>query len=123
MDHYDRPIRQVRARRFAPTVEGLETRQLLTFFSPYWYSSSYSYNQLSYQAAVVRHEYDTYVSGLKRLELASQATPAEYLALRDDARASPRRRPRRISRMPPRSTRPWRSRSSSIAPLVRLARK
>jgi hypothetical protein len=87
MDRYDRPTRKGHVRHLAPTLEGLESRQLLSFFSPYWYSSSYSSNQLYYQAAVVRHEYDTYVSGLKQLELASQATPAEYLALRDDARA------------------------------------
>jgi hypothetical protein len=77
MDRYDRPRRQ------APSVEGLEGRRLPSFFGTY----STSYNQVSYQAAIVRHQYDQYVSELKRLELASQATPAEYLALRDDARA------------------------------------
>jgi hypothetical protein len=77
MNRYDRPRRQ------APSVEGLEGRRLPSFFGAY----STSYNQVAYQAAIVRHEYDQYVSELKRLELASQATPAEYLALRDDARA------------------------------------
>jgi hypothetical protein len=83
MDRHDRPHRQDRHHRFGPSVEALETRRLPSFFSPYGYSS----NQLYYQASVVRHEYDTYVSELKRLELQSQATPAEFLALRNDARA------------------------------------
>jgi hypothetical protein len=83
MDRYERTRRQSRTHRLAPSVEGLEGRQLPSFFGAY----SYSYNQVSYQASIVRHEYDQYVSELKRLELASQATPAEYLALRDDARA------------------------------------
>jgi hypothetical protein len=83
MNRHDRPDRQIRRHRFGPAVEALETRQLLSFFSPYGNSS----NQLYYQASVVRHEYDQYVSELKRLELQSQATPAEYLALRNDARA------------------------------------
>ncbi len=82
MDRHDRPNRQVRQHHFGPSVEALESRQLLSFFSPYGYSS----NQLYYQASVVRHEYDQYVSELKQLELQSQATPAEYLALRNDAR-------------------------------------
>jgi hypothetical protein len=83
MNRYDCPNRHIRQHRFGPIVEALETRRLLSFFSPYGYSS----NQLYYQASVVRHEYDQYVSELKRLELQSQATPAEYLALRNDARA------------------------------------
>jgi hypothetical protein len=83
MNHHDRPYRQECRRRFGPSVEGLETRQLPSFFALYSYSS----NQLAYQASVVRHEYDQYVSELKRLELQSQATPAEFLALRNDARA------------------------------------
>jgi hypothetical protein len=85
MDRYDRPHRHDRDRRFAPSVEGLESRRLPSFFYPN--SSSSYYNQVYYQAEVVRHEYDQYVGELKRLELASQATPAEYVALRDDARA------------------------------------
>jgi hypothetical protein len=84
MDRYDRLHRQSRTHRRIRSAEGLEGRQLPSFFAPY---SSYSYNQVNYQASIVRHEYDTYVGGLKRLELASRATPAEYLALRDDARA------------------------------------
>jgi hypothetical protein len=83
MDRYGRLHRQSRTRRRIPSVEGLEGRQLPSFFAPY----AYSYNQVNYQASIVRHEYDTYVGGLKRIELASRATPAEYLALRDDARA------------------------------------
>jgi hypothetical protein len=85
MNRYDRPHRHDRDRRRRLSVEGLEGRRLPSVLAPY--SSSYYYNQAYYQAQVVRHEYDQYVSELKRLELASQATPAEYLALRDDARA------------------------------------
>jgi hypothetical protein len=85
MNRYDRPHRQDRDRRLGPSIEALESRRLPSVIFPS--SSSSYYNQVSYQAAIVRHEYDQYVSELKRLELASQATPAEYLALRDDARA------------------------------------
>ena len=80
MDRHDRRDRQRRPHQFAPSVEGLEGRQLPSLFGT-------SSNQIAYQASIVRHEYDQYVGELKRLELASQATPAEYLALRDDARA------------------------------------
>ncbi len=73
--------RHARFHRRTPIVENLEERRLPSFFG-----SSYS-NQVYYQAQIVRHEYDQYVSEVKRLELASRATPAEYLALRDDARA------------------------------------
>jgi hypothetical protein len=83
MDRHERSNRRNRARAFANSVEILESRRLRSVFAPY----SYSYNQVNYQASIVRHEYDTYVGALKRIELASQATPAEYLALRDDARA------------------------------------
>jgi hypothetical protein len=83
MGRYDRPNRRRRSRGSTPSIEGLETRRLPSLFGAFSYSS----NQVAYQAAVVRHEYDQYVSELKRLELASRATPAEYLALRDDARA------------------------------------
>jgi hypothetical protein len=41
----------------------------------------------SYANAVAKHAYDQFVSELRRIELDSQATPAEFLALRDDARA------------------------------------
>jgi hypothetical protein len=85
MNRYDRPHPQGRVRRLTPYIESLETRRLPSVFGGY--SSSYYYNQAYYQAQVVRHEYDQYVSELKRIELASQATPAEYVALRDDARA------------------------------------
>jgi hypothetical protein len=81
-------------RRLAPGIEGLETRQLLSLFPPI---SSYSLfpgatsfgsnQQLAARAAIVRHEYDQYVGEVKALELKSQATPEELLALRDDARA------------------------------------
>jgi hypothetical protein len=80
MDRHDRRRRQGRPHRFAASVEGLEGRELPSLFGT-------SSNQIAYRASIVRHEYDQYVGELKRLELASQATPAEYLALRDDARA------------------------------------
>ncbi len=82
MRRHDRQDRKTHAHRMLPTAESLEGRLLPSFYG----SSSY-YNQTSYQASIVRHEYDQYVSEVKRIELASQATPAEYLALRDDARA------------------------------------
>ncbi len=71
----DRPRR--RDRRFSLSLEGLEGRQLLSAYN----------QQLAAQAAIVRHEYDQYVGEVKTLELKSQATPSELLALRDDARA------------------------------------
>jgi hypothetical protein len=85
MNRYDRLNRQGCLHRLIPSVEGLESRRLPSLFASY--SSSSYYNQVSYQAEIVQHEYDQYVSELKRIELASQATPAEYLALRNDARA------------------------------------
>jgi hypothetical protein len=48
---------------------------------------STSSQQFNSRVAFVRHEYDQCVGELKSLELASQATPEELLALRDDARA------------------------------------
>jgi len=93
----DRPRRRDRDdhRRFTPRIEGLEPRRLPSLFAPissyslFPGSTSYgsSSQQLAAQAAIVRHDYDRYVSELKSLELKSQATPAELLALRDDARA------------------------------------
>jgi hypothetical protein len=68
-------------RKYSPTMERLDERVLLSFFGS-------SYNQrVAYQVAFVKREEDRFVSELKGLELHSQATPAEYLALRDDARA------------------------------------
>ena len=58
-------------------VETLEDRRLLSA------SSSY-YNNLAY---IARHEYDHFVTEVRQLELQSAATPAQYLALRDDSRA------------------------------------
>ena len=67
MIRHDRPCR--------PALEGLESRQLLTSSSAaYW----------TYRTS---HELNLFVGDLQRLELMSQATPAQYLALRDDARA------------------------------------
>ena len=68
---------QRRSPRRLPRVEGLEDRRLLT-------SSSSYYSYLAYNA---RHEYDHFVTEVQGIELQSQATPAEYLALRDDSRA------------------------------------
>ncbi len=83
-----------RGRCLAPAIEVLESRQVLSFFAPissYSLFSGGSYStssqQLSAQAAIVRREYDQYVGELKTIELRSQATPGEFLALRDDARA------------------------------------
>jgi hypothetical protein len=93
----DRPRRRDRddQRRFAPRIEGLESRRLPSLFAPIssytlfpgWSSYGSSSQQLAAHAAIVRHDYDQYVGELKTLELKSQATPAEFLALRDDARA------------------------------------
>lgn len=71
--------RHLNRRRPPLSIEGLEGRRLLTAGS----SGSYA----SIQAANVRHEYDHFVTEVQGLELQSQASPAEYLALRDDARA------------------------------------
>ncbi|MFI5458152.1 MAG: hypothetical protein ACHRXM_22175 [Isosphaerales bacterium] len=94
MDHLRR---RERDRRFAPCVEGMETRQLPSFIVPFSTSSlwlpptsffSYSAsNQLAARAAIVRHEYDQYVGVMKTLELKSRAAPGQVLALCDDARA------------------------------------
>ena len=92
MDRYPHRDRD-RIRRFAPEIDGLEGRQLLSLFPPISSQSffpgytSYGSNQLASRAAIVRHEYDQYVSEVKSLELKSQATSEELLALRDDARS------------------------------------
>jgi hypothetical protein len=92
MDWHDRTHRRNRDHRVIPTALGLESRQLLSFFAPFsgastsFFGYSSSNQQLAARAAIVRHEYDTYVSTLKALELGSQATPEEFRALRDDAR-------------------------------------
>ena len=97
MDRHDHSHRQIRRHQYVPDTERLETRQVPSLFAPFssyslWpYSGSYgsysSSGQLAARAAFVRHEYDQYVGELKTLELKSQATPAEFLALRDDARS------------------------------------
>jgi hypothetical protein len=63
--------------RFQPTIEGLEDRQLL---------SAGTTSTTTARVAQAQHELHKYVSDLQDIELHSQATPAEYLALRDDAR-------------------------------------
>jgi hypothetical protein len=98
MDRHDRTRRRNRDHRVTPNVEGLEPREVLSFFAPFsgglfsgattplnTFGSSFS-QQLAARAAIVRHEYDTYVGVVKTLEFKSQATPAEFSALRDDAR-------------------------------------
>jgi hypothetical protein len=97
MDRQLRSRRQNRRHQYAPDTERLETRQVPSLFAPFssyslWpYSGSYgsysSSSQLAARAAFVRHEYDQYVGELKTLELKSQATPEQFLALRDDARS------------------------------------
>ncbi len=91
MDRRNRPHGHNRHHRFVPSSEGLETRQVLSSYNPFSTDSIWPYSsssqQFASQAAFVRHEYDQYVSELKSLELKSQATPEELLALRDDARA------------------------------------
>lgn len=77
MERPDRPTRDTPRRRCAPSIEGLEHRQLL---------STASSSQAA-RVAITRHDYDQYVRDLKDVELHSQATPAQYLALRDDARS------------------------------------
>lgn len=69
------PPRGASRRTRVPSIEALECRQLLTATS----SSS--------AVALAHHEYDKYVGDLRDVELSSQATPAQYLALRDDARS------------------------------------
>jgi hypothetical protein len=90
MDRHDRPSRRNRYHQVALTVEGLESRRLLTFVAPWstgqLWSGSSSSQQLAARAAIVRHEYDTFVGAVKTLELQSHATPEEFGALRDDAR-------------------------------------
>jgi hypothetical protein len=90
MDRHDRPHRRNRRHLAALDVESLETRQLPAFIAPFstgsFWSASSSSQQLRSQAALVRHEYDTFVGAVKTLELQSQATPEEFRALRDDAR-------------------------------------
>jgi hypothetical protein len=63
-------------------VEGLESRQLLSWIFP-----GSTASQQAARAAIVRHEANVFASELQSLELKSQATPQQFLALRDDARA------------------------------------
>ena len=66
-----------RSHRRQSTVEALESRCLLLTTSNYYYTIAYN----------ARHDYDHFVTEVQAIELQSQATPAQYLALRDDARA------------------------------------
>jgi hypothetical protein len=63
--------------RFTPSVEPLEERRV-----PSTYTQS-----LAQRAAWVRHEEHVFDGKLQQIELNSRATPAQELALRDDARA------------------------------------
>jgi hypothetical protein len=80
MGRRPRSIAVPNARRFMPRIDRLEPRTLLSAASA---AGSYQ----AHASAVARHAYDVYVSDLRRMELLSQATPAQYTALRDDARA------------------------------------
>ena len=66
-----------RSRKRLPSVEGVESRLLLTASSSYYANLAY----------IARHEYDHFVTEVQGIELQSQSTSAEYLALRDDTRA------------------------------------
>jgi hypothetical protein len=97
MDRHRHSHRQNRQHQCVPCTESLEARQVPSLFPPIssyslWpypgaYGSYSGSSQLAARAAFVRHEYDQYVGELKTLELKSRATPAEFLALRDDARS------------------------------------
>lgn len=86
MDRNHPSRRDRRSHPFPLGIEDLEGRQLPSSFFGAWGSSNY-YNQVAYQASIVQHEFDAYVGELKQIEVSSQATPAEYLALRNDTRA------------------------------------
>lgn len=64
------------ANRFQPRFDGLEPRALLS-----------TTTSSSYQNAITKHAYDQFTAELQRIELSSLATPAEFQALRNDARA------------------------------------
>jgi hypothetical protein len=65
-------------RQFHPSLDNLEDRQLLSTIA-----TGQSSAQLAQRA---EHKLHQYVSKLQEIELESRATPAEFLALRDDAR-------------------------------------
>lgn len=77
-----RPARSGASRHCRPGGEGLESRVLLAGFG-----SGGSVSRSGAITAYVRHEYDVFVGQLRDLELRSHSTPAQFLALRDDARA------------------------------------
>ncbi len=76
MSRHDPTGRDLRTRRYLPTIEGLESREVLSTAS-----------QQAAIVAQVRHEASAFASEVKGLELKSQATPQQFQALRDDARA------------------------------------
>jgi hypothetical protein len=63
-------------KRRQPVIEALEDRQLLSAAS-----------NAAYYRQVAEHADHVYVSTLQQVELQSQTTPLEYLAVRDDARS------------------------------------
>ncbi len=73
MRHAEKLRRRNAPRPALPTLEGLEGRQLLA--------------GIASTSVFVTQAYSQFMDDLKRMELNSKATPAEYLALRDDARA------------------------------------
>ena len=85
------PARAKRSSSIRSVRRGTGDASILSSYNPFSTYSLWPYSTSSQQynsrAAFVRHEYDQYVSELKTLELKSQATPGELLALRDDARA------------------------------------
>ncbi len=74
-------------RRFQPVLDALEDRKLPSSAAALFFSPSTSSNSSYYANQAAQHDYDEFVSELQRIELNSSATPAQYLALRDDSRA------------------------------------
>jgi hypothetical protein len=87
MRHYRKTLRD--RLRFRPVTEELEGRQVRSVFGANgFYTSQFGSSRLyARQAAYAEHKLHQYVSKLQRVELQSRATPAQFLALRDDAHA------------------------------------
>ena len=82
----DRPRDHRRVYRFVPKGDALEQRRVLSYFWPYG-SYSGSTNNFRARPRLSGMNMTNMLGELKSIELKSQATPAELLALRDDARA------------------------------------
>src|SRR5262245_47084564 len=80
MSRQDRPGGPLASFRRRPTFEPMEGRMLLAAApaSPQFFAAS---------AAQVQSDYHAFVTQLQTMELRSHATPEQYRALRDDARA------------------------------------